>query len=472
MTLTYTLDVDWDGDGTLDGVNEATRMYKFTIDRGRDRTIGAPGSGFEKPNIGKMIVELDNYDGRYDPWNADGDLYGDIAPGRKCSLTFVESGSTDSYPLFTGYVTDIRPYGRRDRANLIAEDGAGWLNGRYPNIALMPSTDVGGVIDAILTDLGYPYSTNIDTGIETMSYYWTSGANALSEIHKLANSDMGRFCVEADGTARFRSRHDATAVEHSITEDEIGKDIYIPMPWDYSRSIVDVYTYPRIVGSTDSTLWTLRQSFTISSGVTQEIWGEYRHQDQNVPATGVYLSSWQPTTAIASTDIVLTAFSRDAKLEVTNPTTSTQTLTELIVKGTPIYSPDPTRIREASTDTTLPATFVFNYPWLDNVNTAQTFAYTLLAYLNDTKEYPEFWIYNRPDISRNLDLEDRLALIMDTFGINETFFINKISHMSGATTQELITHVKVHPMLQDQGEDVLILSSTDSGILDINKLGF
>jgi len=472
MTLTYTLDVDWDGDGTLDGVNEATRMYKFTVDRGRDRTIGSPGSGFEKPNVGKMIIELDNHDGRYDPWNSGGALYGNIRPGRKCLLSFEQSGSTDSYPLFTGFISDIRPYGYKERANLIAEDGAGWLNSRYPNIALMPLTDVGGAIDAILTDLSYPYSTNIDKGIETIPYYWTTGANALSEIHKLANSDLGRFCVEADGTARFRNRHSSESVENTITEDLIGKNIYIPMPWDYSRSIVDIYIYPRIVGSSDSTLWTLRDEFTVSAGNTQEIWCQYTYENQVVPADDVYISSWQPTTAFATTDIDLTAFSQDAKVNITNTTAGAETLTELIIKGTPIYSPDKSKITASSTDLNIPAVFVFDYPWLANVNTATSYASLLLNYLSDTKVYPEIWIYNRPDIIRTIDIEQRLRLVLDTFDIDQTFFVNKISFESGASAQELITKIKLHPMLQDVDDDVFILDSVTNGILDTNKLGF
>jgi hypothetical protein len=136
------------------------------------------------------------------------------------------------------------------------------------------------------------------------------------------------------------------------------------------------------------------------------------------------------------------------------------------LKGTPIYSPEPVRIREESTDASLlPATFNFDNEWATNVNTAQSFADVLLAYFEDPKEYPEITIYNRPSLACDIDLEERLRLQLDTFDIDKTFFVNKISHRSGRTMQEIISTVKIHPMLQDQGTTVLIFDSTDRGIL-------
>jgi hypothetical protein len=291
---------------------------------------------------------------------------------------------------------------------------------------------VDAAINAILDDMQYPFGRHVEAGVNGLSYYWTSGANGLSEIHMLANSDLGRFCVDADSVARFRNRWNADAVAHTITEDQLGRNIYIPMPWDYSRSVVDAWTYPRQIGSTDSTLFTLRTEPTISPGDTLTLWAHYKYLEQDVPAADVYLHSWQPTTAFATTDIVVTTFSRDAKVEITNETAGSEIVTELILKGTPIYSPDAAKVQESADAVGgLPATFVFDYPWVTNINTAKTFAEVLLAYLNDPKEYPEITIYNRPQLGFAIDLEERLRLILDTFDIDETFFVNKISHKSG-----------------------------------------
>lgn len=470
MTITYALNVHWTG--TTDSSDESGRLKRFALDRGRDKTIGAPGSGFESAQIGKLILDLDNYDGRYDPWNASGALYGNIQPGREVGFTCTYNAVT--YDLFTGHVADIEQSGYRDIVTMTVEDGAGWLNSRNPNIALLSSTDVGGAIAEILTDLDYPFATSIESGVDNLSYYWTSGKNGLSEIHDLANADLGRFCVDADGTAHFRSRHNADAIARVITQDQIGKDIFIPMPWDYSRYAVDIYSYPRQVGSTDSTLFTLRGNVEVPSGESITYWCTYKYNDQYVPADGVFVDSaaYSPSTAVASSDASATFFSREAKFEIANPSTGTLTIESLVIKGTPIYSPDPVRFRKESTDMTIPATFVMDYEWLTNVNTGESFADILLDYLSNPKEFPEFTIFNQPNIACPIDLEERLRLDLDLFGIDETFFVNKISHQSGSSLQELITKIKVNPMIQDQSNDVLILSSTDYGILDTNELGF
>lgn len=202
----------------------------------------------------------------------------------------------------TGYIADIRPEGYKDTATLVMEDGAGWLNSKSPDIPLLDVSDVADAINAILDNLNYPFGRLIDNAIDDLDYYWTSGATGLAEIHKLANSDLGRFCVEANGRARFRNRHNSESVDHTITESQIGTNIYIPMPWDYSRSIVDVYTYPRITGTTDTTLWTLNDDPVINAGETMTLWGEYTYDNQAVPATGVYVA---PSSDFSSTDLVV-----------------------------------------------------------------------------------------------------------------------------------------------------------------------
>lgn len=82
--ILYALHVDWDGDGSYDGAyNEANRVLDWTIDRGRDTVINPSGSGFTPYSVGTFRITLDNYDGRYDPWNSDSPLYGNLMPGKK-----------------------------------------------------------------------------------------------------------------------------------------------------------------------------------------------------------------------------------------------------------------------------------------------------------------------------------------------------------------------------------------------------
>ena len=70
------------------------------------------------------------------------------------------------------------------------------------------------------------------------------------------------------------------------------------------------------------------------------------------------------------------------------------------------------------------------------------------------------------------DLKEHSELVLDTYDIDETYYINKISHTSGETTQEMITRLWLTPMMHSLDALAFVLDSTDSGLLDTNKLAF
>ncbi len=82
-SILYGLNIDWDGDGSYDQFNEASRVLAWSVDRGRDSIINPSGNGFTPYNIGRLIITLDNHDGRYDSWNTSSELYGNLMPGKK-----------------------------------------------------------------------------------------------------------------------------------------------------------------------------------------------------------------------------------------------------------------------------------------------------------------------------------------------------------------------------------------------------
>jgi len=487
----YSLYVDWNGDGALDlSFNEADRLLRFTIDRGRDSVIGGSGSGFAALEPGVLNIELDNSDRRYDPWYTAGSLYGNLKPGRKIQFTYLyplptpgiqEGIVVQSYTLFTGFITDIRLSGFADTVTITAEDGAGWLRARKPDIALISSTGVDTAITAILADVDYPFDTNIETGVEALPYYWTSGGSALDEICALANSDLGRFAVEADGTAHFFGRYNSDLVVDILGEDFIGKDIYLPMPWEYSRTSVEVKAYPVEVGSTDSTVFTLRDKPLVSAGDSIELWADYNFEDVDVPADGVSVGSYTANTSEDGTGsdltsdftVTLTAYSRRAKLVIANANIADGYVTSLSLKGTPIKTNDVVSVKVSTTDAyTLPSEFVFDYGWLSDTNTAATFADVLLAFLSAGHAFPMISLYNNEYKQFYYELEDRIRLKLDTYGIDETFFIHKISHKNGVMPGEVITQIQFYPMLVSNQTIYLILDDVDYGKLDTAKLGF
>ena len=124
--------IDWDDDGALDDGNEADYMLKWKSVRGRTRLIGRPGGGFEPYRVGKLQIILDNTDGRYNPWESTGALYGNLSPGKKmkfaCSVVSSTSASGyDRFDIFTGYTSKLIQRGWNKTVTLECEDGLGML---------------------------------------------------------------------------------------------------------------------------------------------------------------------------------------------------------------------------------------------------------------------------------------------------------------------------------------------------------
>ena len=476
MTLTYNLGIDWNADTNY--TNEAGRMQKFVIDRGKDRVIGNPGSGFEGTMPGRLIVNLDNYDGRYDPWNTGGALYGYLVPGKKVSFT-VTDDVEGTFNLFTGIITDIQISGYKDVATLQVEDGANWLKARETSIALKTSTDAGGLISAILTDVAYPWtSTDLDTGADTIDYYWTSGRSALSEIDELAQSELGSFHIAANGAAVFKSRRASDSVKKIITEELIERDIYIPTPWSFMRSDVSVYVYPRVkVSSTD--IWSLQDKPAVGASTDIELWAEYTYDGETCPAETVAVAGFTANSAAdgggsnMTTDfaVTLTAFSKTAKLVIANASTDSGYLTSLTLSGDAITTPDRITVKDSVTSS-LPARFVLDSDWITTYNTAYDFTTVLTDYLSDAKPYPQISITNRPTYQFGVDLEDLITLQIPTIGIDDDYKISKISHTASGTCQEVKTTIYMYPQMYGINTLFLRLNSTDSGYLDTNTLGY
>lgn len=476
MTLTYNLGIDWDADGAY--TNEAGRMQKFVIDRGRDRVIGNSGSGFESTMVGRLIVTLDNYDGRFDPWNTTGALYTYLVPGKKVSFTVTDDVEGTFY-LFTGIVTDIQLAGYKNVATLMVEDGVNWLKARDTSIALKTSTDAGGLISAILTDVSYPWtSTDIDTGADTIDYYWTSGKSALAEIDELAQSELGSFHVAANGSAVFKSRHAADSIKKIITEEYIDTDIYIPTPWSFMRSDVSVYVYPRVkVSSTD--IWSLQDKPMVGASTDITLWAEYAYDGDACPAENVSVAGYTANSeaggagANMTTDfsVTLTAFSNTAKLVIANASTDSGYVTSLTLSGDAITTPDRITVKDSVTSS-LPAIFVLDSDWITAYNTAYDFASVLTDYLSEAKPYPQISITNRPTYQFGVDLEDLITLQLPTIGVDSDYKISKISHVASDTCQEVKTTIYMYPQMHGVNTLFLRLDSTDSGYLDTNTLGY
>ncbi len=458
--LLWALEVDWDNDNVFDGQNEASRMTRLQTERGKDYYLSASGDGFDVPPIGFAIATVDNYDGRYDPWNTSSPLYGYLKPGKKVKLWLRDGiGGTD-YPILTGILTDIKPYGRNNEVDLVIDCGLRWLQDREPAVELKENIYADDAINYILDDVKWPsiWGRMIDSAPDSIKYWWTQGTKAKSEIEDLANSGMGYFFVANDGAATYRSRHYVDASITTITEDQLLKEVEFPQPWEFQRNIIKINAKPRIEQA-EQDLWTYREITSVSAGETIEIWAEYTYDGENVPAVDVVdpvaTTDYTMNTNESGTGSDLTSdftvtvykFSKTAKLTIKNDSANTGYITLLKIRGKPIYAPDNTGVVEEGIGADeYPRTLELDLPWQQDYNTAVDFAKFLASFLASPQYFPTILIQGRPELQFGLELYDRVTLNIASLGINQDFRVGKIRHTSVSETLQLITtEIKLFP---------------------------
>ncbi len=455
--LLYVLEVDWDDDGVYEA-NEAIRAYKLRVDRGRDYYISARGIGFDSEKIGQAVVTLDNYDGRYDPYNASSDLYGNLEPGRKCKLWVRDGiGGTD-YAIIAGVITDIQPVGYRDSVDLIIEDGWRWLQDRDVNVTLQEVITADEAIEAILTAANWPWGSSLETGPDRINYWWTTGKKAKGEIEDLANSGLGNVFVAADGSLKYYSRQRVDDPVLILEESEVLKDVVMPQPWEFKRNIIKIKVNPRVL-QTSQVIWKNYDIPKIPAGDSITIWAVYKYEGVEVPAkdvvTPVANTDYTANENDAGTGIDYTAninvsiskFSNTAKITYTNSGAYDAYLTLAQLRGKPIHAPDTSAIIEEGTEASkCPRLLEINLLWQQNYNTGSSLAEVLLDFLEDQQYFPTILIQGRPQTQLKLDLYDKVTLKLDTWGIDQNFRIGKISHRwTSETGQDILTEIKLFP---------------------------
>ena len=460
--LLWALEVDWDGDGVFDGSNEAVRMIKLQTERGNDYYLSGDGNGFESNRIGFAIMTVDNYDGRFDPYNTSSPLYGILKPGKRVKLWVRDGiGGTD-YPVIAGVLQDIKAYGRRGEVDLTLDDGWRWLADRDVSVALQGSIYADDAIQAIADAAAYPWGYELDSGPDLIKWWWATGKKAKTEIENIANSGIGFAFVAADGKLKYYSRRHADDPVMVIREGQLKKDIVMPQPWEFQRNIVKLSVKPRVTQSSQD-IWTFNDTPAIVAGDSIELWAAFSYDNQSVPATDVIEpvattdytanAASDGTGADKTADITVSMpssniFAENAKITITNNDASTVYITLLKVRGKPINLPNVSGIVKGGTDAdTMPRVLELDLLWQQDYNVGVNIAEYLLDFLSSIQYFPTIIIEGRPSIQFGLDLYDNISLTLDTWGVDLNFKVGKIKHkFLNSTGQHVQTEIKLFPV--------------------------
>jgi hypothetical protein len=192
-------DPDWVLGGTI-FIDITDDVTSIQITRGKSNDIANFSSG-------ESVIELNNRLRYYDPTYEASPYYGNIIPKRQVRI------STNGIIQYFGSVDDwnlaYQPNGDAV-ANFVTSDGFADLANTTITAGTSTPQFSGARVNAVLDDptVGWsPDNRNIDTGSAFLGAdVIAADTNALSYIHKVEQSELGRFFIAKDGRATFQDR--------------------------------------------------------------------------------------------------------------------------------------------------------------------------------------------------------------------------------------------------------------------------
>lgn len=499
--LDYGLAIDWNGDGEYDAFQEADRLLRWSSSRGRSRIYQPSGNGFSPYEIGKLTLTLDNFDGRYDPWNTTGPLYGYIMPGRDVTFKVAiydaddSVDSHDTYYVFTGTLVDIRVNGHNETVDLIVEDGwrflADWHYYRFPFTT--GSQEVIGELAHILKyadgfnesaiayetihHYKYPWGTlytSTDTGYDNIPRHWWWDGTAKSAVEMITFASLGRSWIRSDGIFSYGYLQESTdAAVATFDEDILLDNIYLPMPWENIRSEVVLKGSNNIwYGSRYPLIASLSEPMKIESGESTEITLPCKYEELSNPyCTRVLGITFEAHASESTGTANMTQYIQrsvdlgfhNITMQATNTSSTDVYVTTFDIYGEPLDVQEKTWTFE-STGLYRDSSFTLDQQWLSVTAVGSTsgyvydtettvndrarinmVGYSLLNHLSQARPYPVVQMRGRWAEQFGRELEDKVTLSLPTFGISDDFRINKIEHKTVGGLQDILTTYYLYP---------------------------
>jgi len=206
-------------------VDITSQVLSISTRRGRDRVA-------DRYNNGTATVRFLDTTGDFDPSNASGPYYGEIAPMRRIRITASYGGN--SYYLFSGYITewdfDYEPGWDGTVVTISAQDGFRLLNlAQITTVSGSAVQDLPGErIGYLLTSAGWPNGLrSLDTGAVELLADPGTARSALSAVQTVESTEEGALFCSPSGTIVFTDRAGlATQAAQSPTVfDDDGTDI-------------------------------------------------------------------------------------------------------------------------------------------------------------------------------------------------------------------------------------------------------
>ena len=461
----YTLEVDWENDGTYANANADVwgRVIRGTFNCRRGRNFASQRTG--RSVAGSLEVQLDNRDGLLDPDNTPGPLNGLLSGGRRVRWR-MNDGAGVLETQWTGWLRTIEQFDRAtgfDRVRLRALGVISRLNpprigqqqrpvvvAQQTNINVQvaarlifdPDGSIGSA-DAVVD--GVDYRASYIRGTREMARWWAARPR-LVELRDLEQTEGGFLLEPKDGfigmeATDYRQRiaaqiSEATFVDTNPSADQIpaiANGINPDHPYEDLANVITSQVRTYGIGA-EETLWSV-DAFPIagSSDFTIVI----RYPNENTRSNNVAVSSW--TALAAGTDymaqagvtLTLTTDGNEAAIRIQN-TNLTATTMDIQLRGAPIVRNQAVEIITADQDSIdevgQPIPYPFATPWLSSPVTVKILHDILLRLYSSPAERLTLTWEAESDRAKaaRLDLSDRVEVMRR--GEATEYFIESIRH--------------------------------------------
>jgi len=496
----YRLIFTWDG---VNPTEETTRLISWSVDRGRDNP-------FVSIEAGKLVLTLDNRDGRFDPWNTSSPIYPDVTPGKGVSLAI---GSTteeleECSMLFTGYIEDVIPSGRAgERTVQVVCYDAFRMNRDAlvvgdEQISLTENkTLIGNVLGAYFDWLSGVWNKDVSTLVGSTSYFYPIGGAGLS-CRAIIESELGYFFESSSGFFTGQGR-DYNGWPWTLELDDSDLvDISVNQPWENIVNRVYVTAHVPVLADDASLVYSLAEPLFIRAGDVHTVYARYTDEngaecnatdfEAMIPGTDYKANSSSDGLGTNLTANLVMA-SHDCpgytRFTLTNSGSTDFYVTLLQRYGKVITYNKVTVSREDadSIEQYGGHELSFDYPYCQSAATAMDYAYAIVSFWKDPQKTPVLRLRHKIEDLRGIigylddpgtdypiyDLVDLFQLVhldSDSYSVDEYFLVGKIRMWSGDNLQDVWTELKLEPYDNRRFWELGTTGYTELG--DTTVLGF
>lgn len=320
--------------------DETSRLLRLEYERHLIEPLGGAA-------IAMADILLDNTDLRFTPEH-NNTIGTTIKPNRpiKLFVGFEVQGQEVLIPIIEGLSLQPKENKLARTVSISIRDFLQFLNDKPQETAIYQDQRSNQIIEDILSRAGIgSINYELDQGLNTVGFAWFQKGDKTGEkIRQLAEAEQGFFYQDEGGKFRFENRDKYSQAPYSSAIWTLNPEDILDWNQDINSQIINralIKGAPRSVKG-EVEIWHDGIEEKVLPGHTLEIWAEFddpvstiTNPSANFDYAAFTGEAGTGSDITADISIVVTSFTKTAKLEITNNNVNTAFLNLLRLRGTP-----------------------------------------------------------------------------------------------------------------------------------------